>query len=250
MLHFRRRFAPAIAFVQARLSPTSYLGMHLTAGAIVLLAAGWLFGGVAEDVATNDPLTKVDVQVAHWLHEQVTARMTDFMLGVSTVSGPLAISIYVLGATAYLIYKREWYWFASLIVTVPTGMLVNTLMKLAFHRARPSLDHPIVSLASYSFPSGHAAGATLFFGLLASFVIWKFKSWSWRVAALLASVAVVMLVSFSRMYLGAHYLTDVLGGMAEGVAWLAFCLTGMHTYRGHRAAQRKHQPQHQGARSR
>ena len=53
-----------------------------------------------------------------------------------------------------------------------------------------------------------------------------------------------MLVSFSRMYLGAHFLSDVLGGMAEGVVWLAFCLTGIHTYRGLRTVHLERQPRH------
>lgn len=232
----RGKFAPQIAFLQARLSPNSYLGLSLSIGAAFLLAAGWLFGGIAEDVATNDPLTKVDVLIAHWLHAQVTSGMANVMIGIGTATGPLAITAYVLMTALYLMVRREWYWFAALLLTVPSGMLVNTLMKLAFHRARPSFEHPLLSLATYSFPSGHTAGATLFFGVLACIVVGKVRSWSWRIGALLVALTLVLTVAFSRMALGVHYLSDVLGGMAEGVTWLAFCMTGLHTYQGHRAA--------------
>lgn len=242
MRRLRRRISPAISFIRARMSPHGYFSARLAAGAIVLLAAGWLFGGIAEDVATNDPLTKFDVTLAQWLHVQATAGMAQVMLGVGKLTGPLAIAIYVAGFALYLFSKRSWYWLASLVVTVPCGMLVNTLMKLAFHRARPNLEHPIQSLASYSFPSGHAAGATLFFGILASFIVCRTRAWSWRVAACLAAVTAVLVVSFSRMYLGVHYLSDVLAAMAEGVAWLALCLTGMHTYRTSHESTKAHAP--------
>ncbi|CAM5406421.1 phosphatase PAP2 family protein [Eoetvoesiella caeni] len=109
-------------------------------------------------------------------------------------------------------------------------MLVNVLMKHAFQRPRPIFDHPLVSLATYSFPSGHTVASTLFYGMLAALILSKTTSWSKRVWAVLLAFAIVSLVAFSRLYLGAHYLSDVLAAMAEGLAWLALCLTGTHTY--------------------
>ena len=65
-------------------------------------------------------------------------------------------------------------------------------------------------LASYSFPSGHAVGATLFYGILAAILVSKVKAWHWRVTTVLVAVGMVSLVSFSRIYLGVHFLSDVL----------------------------------------
>lgn len=237
-VRFRRRFAPQIAFFGARLSPSGYLGLNLTVGALVLIGASWLFGGIAEDVLTGDPLTVVDVQVANWLHARATPIVTKIMLVISHVNGPLWISIYVALAVVCLALKRDWYWAICTLVTVPTGTLLNVLMKYAFHRDRPSFDHPLLSLTTYSFPSGHAAGSTLFYGLFAAYLVTKADRWRSRVVIALCAFAVVILVSLSRMYLGVHYLSDVLAGMAEGVAWLSLCLAGMDSYWQHRIASR------------
>ncbi|MBK4734682.1 bifunctional DedA family/phosphatase PAP2 family protein [Noviherbaspirillum pedocola] len=238
VLRFRLRFARQIAFIKARLSPGSYLGLRLTMGAVILIGASWLFGGIAEDVLTGDPLTIIDVRVASWFHEHATPAVTRVMLAVTHLNGPLAISVYATLVAVYLAWKRNWYWLACLLATVPSGMLLNVLMKFAFHRARPSFEHPILSLTTYSFPSGHAAGSTLFFGLLGTFLISRFGQWRRKVLIAILAIAMATIVSFSRVYLGAHYLSDVLAGMTEGVAWLSLCLVSIHTYWEHRAATR------------
>lgn len=232
----RHRFAPQIAFLHARLSPRSYLGLHLTLGALVLIGASWLFGGIAEDVLTGDPLTVIDVRVAEWFHAHATPVLTQWMLLITNLHGPTAISILIALAALYLAWKRDWYWFICLMVTAPSGMLLNVLMKQAFHRARPSFDNPLLTLPSYSFPSGHAAGATLFYGVLAAMLVSKIDAWRPRVIIILTAIALILLVALSRVYLGLHYLSDVLGGFAEAMAWLTLCLLGIHTYWQHRAA--------------
>ena len=198
---FRRRFAPQIAFLQMRLSPKSYLGLNLTLGALVLIAASWLFGAIAEDVLTGDPLTVVDVQVANWLHDRATPSFTRVMLVVSNLNGPAAMMIYLALAALYLTWRRDWYWLVCMAVTVPTGMLLNVLMKYAFHRARPGFEHPILSLTSFSFPSGHAAGSALFYGVLTAFLVSRTDRWQPRVVIVLCAFALVVLVSFNRLYL-------------------------------------------------
>jgi hypothetical protein len=90
MAALRRRFAPQIAFLHARLSPRSYLGLHLTLGALLLIGASWLFGGIAEDVLTGDPLTIVDVRVADWFHAHATPLLTESMLAITNLHGPIA----------------------------------------------------------------------------------------------------------------------------------------------------------------
>ncbi|MCR4298611.1 MAG: bifunctional DedA family/phosphatase PAP2 family protein [Gallionella sp.] len=232
----RLRFAPQIAFLHARLSPRSYLGLNLTLGALVLIGASWLFGGIAEDVLTGDPLTVIDVRVAEWFHARATPALTQFMLVITNLHGPAAIGIFMALAVLYLAWKRDWYWLICLMVTVPSGMLLNVLTKYAFHRARPSFDNPLLTLSSYSFPSGHVAGTTLFYGVLAAMLVSKIDTWRSRVIIVVTVIALILLVALSRVYLGVHYLSDVLGGFAEAMAWLTLCLLGIHTYWQHRAA--------------
>lgn len=231
----RVRFAPQIAFVQARLSPHSYLGLQLTTGAVLLIGAGWLFGGIAEDVVTGDPLTLVDVRVAAWFHAHATPFLTAIMLAITRLHDPLSVTVAVLLVAGFLAWKRNGYWLICLSLTVPFGMLLNVLMKYSFQRTRPSFEAPLLVLSSYSFPSGHVAGATLFYGVLAAMLVAQMQAWRWRVMVVLTAFAMVLLVALTRLYLGVHYLSDVLAAFAEGVAWLALCLTGMNTYWQHRA---------------
>jgi undecaprenyl-diphosphatase len=120
-------------------------------------------------------------------------------------------------------------------------MLLNVLMKHAFGRARPMFAEPMLTLTTYSFPSGHVAAATLFYGLLAAFMVTRIEAWRWRLLVTLMAFLIVVLVGLSRIYLGVHYLSDVLAAFAEGIAWLAICLTAMHSLKlhcGDRAARR------------
>lgn len=227
----RRRFAPQIAFLEARLTPGGYLGLHLTIGALILIAAGWAFGAVAQDVLAGDPLTVVDVRVDQWLHRRVTGPLTIFFRVVTALGSGWVVAGIAIVVGAWLAWKRRWYWLLELALAAPGIALLNAGLKHVFRRPRPHFAHPLVHLTSYSFPSGHTALATAFYGLLAFFAIQMVRRWKWRTLAVLVSLLLILLIAFSRMYLGAHYLSDVLAAMAEGVAWLAICVTGVETLR-------------------
>ena len=94
---------------------------------------------------------------------------------------------------------------------------------------RPYFDDPWVWLTSHSFPSGHTAGAVLLYGVLAAFLVSRFYAPRQRLACLAGAVFAIGLVAFSRMYLGAHYLSDVVAADCSSVVWLVFCLTVVHS---------------------
>jgi len=92
------------------------------------------------------------------------------------------------------------------------------------HRHRPFVDGWFVDWSGYSFASGHSIGATLLYGQLALFLIPVIKSRRGRILVFSAASFIVALVGFSRIALGAHYFTDVLGGIFFGMMWLTLCL--------------------------
>ena len=96
-----------------------------------------------------------------------------------------------------------------------------------------------MTLPSFSFPSGHVAGTALFYGVLGAMLVSKINIWRWRVFIVFTAIALVTLVSLSRVYLGVHYFSDVLAAFAEAVAWLSLCLMGTHTYFRLRAESRR-----------
>jgi undecaprenyl-diphosphatase len=220
-----------IDFVRARLTPRGYLGLKLTLGALILLGAAWLFGGITEDVINGDPLTEVDLLVATWFGANSTPVVTAAMRLLSSLHGPIAMTAMVCGLALFLAWRREWHWLMTFLIAVPGGMLLNAVIKEIIHRPRPHFSDLVLTLTTYSFPSGHAAAATLFYGFLATYVIVHLRAWRWRVLVALIALFVIVAIGLSRIYLRVHYLSDVLGGMTEGVAWLALCLMGMNTLR-------------------
>ena len=139
-----------------------------------------------------------------------------------------------------LLWKRLWYWLLELVLVVAGGMLLNVSLKNLFDRARPGWADPLMALADPGFPSGHTMMATIIYGFMAIFLIPTSASWLSRFLILALAVFLVFLVALSRMYLGAHYLSDVLAAMAAGVAWMALCLTSVETLRRHRVRLSSH----------
>ncbi|MBI3491884.1 MAG: bifunctional DedA family/phosphatase PAP2 family protein [Acidobacteria bacterium] len=238
IVYLRRRYATELAFLQARLSPEAYLGLHLTVGMLAFVSLAWLFGAIAEDVVTGDPLTQIDVQLNEWLHAHATSGWTTSMRRISLLGSGRVVTALVVSVALVLIVRRCWDWLLVLLLAVPGGAVLNLLLKAAFRRERPRFDNPFVTLNSYSFPSGHAMAATLFFGTLGVFAVRGLPSWRWRVLAVLGALLLILLVGFSRVYLGAHYLSDVLAAVAAGFAWLTLCLTAVHTLKRRRKTRR------------
>ena len=204
--------------------PATRLGLRLGLGALLLIAAAWLFGAIAEDVVTGDPITLVDVELAQWLHHHASAGLTRWMLVVTDLHSTIAVSGYAAIAAVYFLRTRQPRWLVTLVLCLAGGMALNVAMKLAFQRARPVFDHPLLTLSSYSFPSGHVLGSTIMYGLVVVWVFARTPKPGWRLLAIGVAALAIALVAFTRLYLGVHYLTDVGAAFLEGIAWLTLCL--------------------------
>ena len=222
------------SWVKRRLTPGQYFGLQLTLGATLFTIAAWIFGGIAEEVARGEPVTTVDDEIARWFRAHEIARVTRAMSLVSTFH-TWPISMLASAFLAYLLARRRWIWALFGSCAVAGGIALNTVLKIAFHRERPTLSGLASALYTYSFPSGHTLAATLVYGVLAAYAVRHTSTRAARVAIVAGAISAVSLVAFSRLYLGVHYLTDVLAAVAEGVAWLALCYTAAQTFVGHRA---------------
>ena len=109
------------------------------------------------------------------------------------------------------------------------GFGLSTVLKIAIARARPEAWKALVTEKSYSFPSGHAVMSTVFFGGLAAVVFHLSKSRWRRGLAVLLAAAIVLTIAASRIYLGAHWPTDTLAGMAAGLIWVGFYASATET---------------------
>ncbi|CAN7463011.1 phosphatase PAP2 family protein [Pseudoduganella sp. LjRoot289] len=226
-----------LRFVEARLTPGGEFGLHLTAGAALMACAVAVFAEVAENVAEQDGVAAFDQHVSDWMHGHAREPYTSFMWLLTHLHSVAGMGMLVALAGLYFWRKEARYWLLALVLAVPGGMLLNVALKHIYQRARPVFEEPMLSLPTYSFPSGHTVAATLFWGLLASYAVMGAQRWRTRAALVCASVLMVALAATSRIYLGAHYPSDVLAAMAEGCGWLAVCITACSTLRRRRLAQ-------------
>ena len=203
--------------------------MQLLAGILIFVTMTLTLGDISEDIINHEPITIADAQLSTWLHSQGSPLLTRAMFAITFFGSTKAASLIAVPFGLYLIWRRRFYWLAAVISSIAGGMLLNKLLKYAFHRPRPFFNDPLLKLTSYSFPSGHTMTATVLYGVLAAYFFTTTTGWRGRVLIVFSASFLILLVGLSRMYLGAHYLSDVLGAMAEGLAWLSLCLTVVYS---------------------
>ncbi len=209
-----------------RVSPRS-----LALGLLLLFAALWAFGVLAEDVTTGDPIVRLDQQVADWLHDHRSSELTSLLRAVTTLgSAWVLVPLATVAAGYFLVrgFRRR----AGLVALAIAGAEVLTLgLKAGFERQRPFFADPLASESSFSFPSGHATVSLALYGALAHLASRGLSSAAARRVVLGGTALVVLLIGFSRLYLGVHFLSDVLAGLSAGLAWLVLCVLALGTRR-------------------
>jgi len=171
-----------------------------------------------------NPLAGPDHEVAGWFHAHLTRTFVTVLRAFTEFGSSEWIGVVLFLLVVFFVWKRWWPSLVTLIVAVPGGMLLNELVKVLVHRHRPFVDGPFVDWSGYSFASGHTIGATLLYGQLALFILPIIKRRRWRTLTVSSAALLIVLVGFSRIALGAHFLTDVLAAIFFGIIWLAFCL--------------------------
>ena len=206
-------------------SSEHFFAQQLALGLLVFVGMTVILGAIAEYVVTGRPLILLDQHLSAWIGRNRTPQLTTFFIVVTALGSTAVACVIAAVVGVYLLRRRQLHWFAAITLTIFGGMTLNRLLKLAFQRARPQLDDPIRTFAGYSFPSGHTVTATVVYGAVALFLFTQVKTFRARVIVISAASLLIMLVGFSRIYLGAHYLTDVLAAIAEGVAWISLSFT-------------------------
>ena len=227
----RQRHPKAWSFVARRFAATEYLGLHLTIGLLLSFGALWLFGGISEDVVHHDPITQLDLTIANAFHSHATPTGVAIAKGVSFLGSPAFIAAWGLMLIGLLAVRRQPLLIGGWVAAVAGGGLLDVALKAVFHRTRPTWDVPLLTARGWSFPSGHAMGSLVAYGMLAYLLVRDPKGRPPRMAIVAGAVTLVLLIGLSRMYLGVHYFSDVVGGYAAGMVWLAACITGLEVAR-------------------
>ena len=175
-------------------------------------------------LAVANPLSGADNGIATWFHQRLTPTFVSVLHGMTEFGSGEWIGVVLFALVLFFAWKRAWLSLVTLVVAVPGGMLLNEWLKVLVHRHRPFVDGPFVDWSGYSFASGHTIAATLLYGQLVLFLLPLLKGRHVRVVCVFGAVSLVLLVGFSRIALGAHFLTDVLAAIIFGIVWLMLCM--------------------------
>jgi len=223
----------AAARQRPRLDPDTRGGLRLTLAAAGVLILVVPFASLLLLVVDHwGPLQRLDHDIAAQLNTFAFPHpgYVTFLKVITTVGHPAVFEAVSVAVTVWLLTRRQPRLAVWLAVTVFGGGLLSTIVKNAVGRMRPLLPHPVAHALSASFPSGHAIGSVVGVGVLLLVFLPSARR-SARPAWLAIGVLVVLAIGFSRLGLGLHYLSDVLGGYILGAGWLAVSTAAFTAWR-------------------
>lgn len=203
---------------------------------LVLIAGGLLLTGIPLPSllilvrSSWGPLHRLDFTIAATLNRHISGHLGEvkWWEAVSAVAGPTVLRI-AAGIAAVVLWFRGRRSVAVLVVVTMTGAAVlSGVTKALVNRVRPVVSHPVDRAGGGSFPSGHALTSFVAFGL-AVIIVLPVLSGFWRTLVTATAALPVVAVGFSRVILGVHYVSDVIGGWIIGAGWLLIVVGAFHT---------------------
>ena len=215
-----------------RLDPEERYGLRLSLLAAAFLLLAVPFGWLLSQVEGEGSLVRLDTSAARHLHDWVrgSPATVRFLEILTFLGSPLWFYAVVIPA-ALFVWRRHHVRLAVFLgVTVAGGGILNSVVKAVVDRPRPTLVDPVAVADGRSFPSGHAMSSTVVYGALL-LVFLPVVARRLRPLAVAAAVLLVAGIGFTRLALGVHYITDVVGGFVLGLAWLAASTAAFSTWR-------------------
>lgn len=208
-----------------------------SARALLLVVAAVLvavpFATLLFQVVAQGPVTRLDGRLADDFNDAVHVHpaLVAGLRAVTLLGGTLVLTVVATAATAFVLTRGRRRLATFLAVTTLGGWLLGSVVKLAVARPRPVVDHEVATAFGKSFPSGHAMSSTVVYGAVLVALLPLVRSRARRRATVAAAVVLVLAVGSSRLLLGVHFLSDVLGGYVLGLAWLAGSIALCETWR-------------------
>jgi undecaprenyl-diphosphatase len=207
-----------------------YLGAIAVLGFVAAAGAIVAFVEVADEIGANESLAAFDIALSDALHREASYELLSFFVGVTHLGDFEVLSVLVLVVFLILLVARRRALAIAWLVATSSGGLLNRVLKSIFERTRPVHDHGLTLETSWSFPSGHASGAMLIYGLLAYVLVLHARP-AWRAPIAAAAVLLIVFVGASRIILQVHYLSDVLAGYLSAAAWVALWIGALEALR-------------------
>ncbi|HET6801999.1 MAG: VTT domain-containing protein [Betaproteobacteria bacterium] len=201
----------------------------LLVAATLLIGGAWLFLGVVEDVVTRDTLVETDHTILDALQALRTGGVDDVMVTLTQLGSTYVTVAVVVVVSIWFAVMRRWQTLAYWVGASTFAAVLVLVLKTGFSRVRPETPYALVD--PYSFPSGHAALSIVVYGFLAFLVAHGKPGWQ-KIAVALPAAGIAVLIAFSRLYLGAHWFSDVAASVGLGLAWIGLlCIAYIHHVR-------------------
>ena len=221
------RHSKLFGFIKKRLDPDAKFGLNLTIGIAIALLFLYFFFGIIWDIIGNDAIARSDIRIINLLQIFRTPNFTKTMLFITYLGNWQVVFLGAALASFILLLLKKRQHVVALVASVVGGEFLVASSKILFHRLRPPLLNAIIQENGYSFPSGHSLVSVTFYGIIGYFIFKSVRSKLAKVATFLGTILIISLIGFSRMYLGVHYPTDVLGGHVAGLAWVTAVITAL-----------------------
>lgn len=202
------------------------LAAFMTLSFVVAAAAIAIFAQLADEVLEGDT-QRLDEWALQWFQHHRSPGLNRVMLEITSLGSGTVIIMVVLLASVFLwLTHHKWSVYVLLLVVLGSKLL-NTLLKTGFGRERPSIVEAITDVSSRSFPSGHAMSSIVAYGSIAYLITRLEPTKQLRYAIWIFAALLVLAIGISRMYLGVHYPSDVIGGYLAGLAWIGLVAAGI-----------------------
>ncbi len=212
------KYPRLFSFIKSRLDTEHFHGLSFTLFLGLLLYIIALFGGLVEDVMTQDSIVGVDHRIAAWSATVRTDFFNHFFWAITQLGTIWVVGFFVASFSLFLWFSHKRYYILGLYVSVIGSELLTLAGKYAFARERPSSG--LIHEALYSFPSGHSTIAVAFYGFVIYTFIRETPTFSRQLKLFFIALIIIILIGMSRIYLGVHYVSDVWAGYLVGAMWM------------------------------
>ena len=218
----------AWSFIKDRLRVGKRYGIGLPVGVACFALSILSFVAIVDSLSGKGTLFDLDLKINACTIKAANPGLSAFLGAISDLGSIYLVVMVAVIVGVILFIRKNWWRLLALFLAVGIGQAVLNILKVVFQRPRPKTE---MFVFSYSFPSGHVFSATVLYGFCI-YLTFRFINnpvIKWTVSALL--VLLILLIGFSRIYLGVHWLSDTLAGYVTGFAWLLFCIFLAKTFR-------------------
>ena len=213
------------SFIKKRFARDSFVGLPLTVVVFSILLILATFAGLLGAVINSGPITAIDTNFTEFLFNHRSETLNQFFYAVTQFGSIKIVGILIPFTILALFYYKKRDLLLPMIVTLVGSESVAYIIKLAIHRKRPGEGIAYYVEKTYSFPSGHATITMAFYGFLIYFLLRLERQYKTSYILSVILVILIFLIGFSRIYLGVHFLSDVLGGYLVGGLWLLLSIS-------------------------